>query len=72
MKWLDQIQWMGLKQHSKNIKMKDRIDELEDVISAKDAEITQLKKELEEYKSKKEKTDIDEMANLLLEQIKVK
>lgn len=72
MKWLDQIQWMGLKQHSKNIKMKDRIDELEDVISAKDAEITQLKKELEEYKSKKEKSDIDEMANLLLEQIKVK
>jgi hypothetical protein len=63
---------MGLKQHSKNIKMKDRIDELEDVISAKDAEITQLKKELEEYKSKKEKSDIDEMANLLLEQIKVK
>ncbi len=52
--------------------MKDRIDELEDVISAKDAEITQLKKELEEYKSKKEKSDIDEMANLLLEQIKVK
>lgn len=72
MKWLDQIQWMGLKQHSKNIKMKDRIDELEDVISAKDAEITQLKKELEEYKSKKEKSDIDEMANLLLGQIKVK
>lgn len=72
MKWLDQIQWMGLKQHSKNIKMKDRIDELEDVISAKDTEITQLKKELEEYKSKKEKSDIDEMANLLLEQIKVK
>ena len=72
MKWLDQIQWMGLKQHSKKIKLEDRIDELEDVISAKDAEITQLKKELEEYKSKKEKGDIDEMAELLLGQIKVK
>lgn len=52
--------------------MEDRIDELADVISAKDAEITQLKKELEEYKSKKEKSDIDEMAELLLGQIKVK
>ncbi len=53
--------------------MEERINELrnkiDNVISAKDQEIAQLKKELEGYKSQKDKDDLDEIAEELLKQI---
>lgn len=53
-------------------RINELIDKIDNVISAKDQEIAQLKKELEEYKSLKDKGDQGKMADELLKRITAK